>query len=123
MSPAQDEKRQYFLDRGCRDGIHESEPAGAVIVRVDLERQGQLPGTHFVQADAARLPFRAGSFRRVSCNHSLEHFAELDQSLREIGRITKPGGSLFVSVPDCRTITDRVYRWLARGGGHVNTFV
>ncbi len=27
-----------------------------------------------------------------------------------------------MSVPDATTLTDRLYRWLARGGGHVNPF-
>jgi hypothetical protein len=29
---------------------------------------------------------------------------------------------LFASVPDASTFTDKLYRWLARGGGHVNAF-
>jgi hypothetical protein len=28
----------------------------------------------------------------------------------------------FVAVPDATTISDRLHRWLARGGGHVNPF-
>ncbi len=31
-------------------------------------------------------------------------------------------GYLYVAVPDASTFTDRVYRWLGRGGGHVNPF-
>jgi len=36
--------------------------------------------------------------------------------------VVKPGGALYVSVPDATTFCDRLYRWLARGGGHVNPF-
>lgn len=36
--------------------------------------------------------------------------------------MAKPGGALYVSVPDAATFCDRLYRWLARGGGHVNAF-
>ena len=43
-------------------------------------------------------------------------------TLREIGRVVKRGGVLYVAVPDASTLTDRIYRWLARGGGHVNAF-
>jgi hypothetical protein len=32
------------------------------------------------------------------------------------------GGLLYIAVPDASTFTDRVYRWLGRGGGHVNPF-
>jgi len=31
-------------------------------------------------------------------------------------------GALYAAVPDARTVTDKLYRWLARGGGHVNQF-
>ena len=55
-------------------------------------------------------------------NHSLEHFHDLAGSLAEIGRVLKPTGALCVAVPDASTFCDRLYRWLARGGGHVNPF-
>jgi hypothetical protein len=34
----------------------------------------------------------------------------------------KPTGALYIAVPDASTFCDRLYRWLARGGGHVNPF-
>jgi len=58
----------------------------------------------------------------VISNHSLEHFEDLEGALSEIGRVVKPDGALFVAVPDAATLTDRIYRWLGRGGGHVNRF-
>lgn len=75
-----------------------------------------------VQADAARLPFRDACFDAIVANHSLEHFVELAAVLKEIRRVLKPDGSLFVSVPDSTTLSDRLYRFFARGGGHVNRF-
>jgi hypothetical protein len=36
--------------------------------------------------------------------------------------VLRPGGTLFVTVPDATTLTDRIYRWIGRGGGHVNGF-
>jgi hypothetical protein len=55
-------------------------------------------------------------------NHSLEHFHDLAAALSEVGRVVKPSGAIYVAVPDSTTISDRLYRWLARGGGHVNPF-
>jgi SAM-dependent methyltransferase len=87
-------------------------------VRVDVD-----PGPGgFIPADAAALPFADGCFDAVVSNHSLEHFADLEGALAEIGRVLRPGGALFIAVPDASTFTDRLYRWLARGGGHVNPF-
>lgn len=109
------------LDLGCAGGSFPSGDFPFSAVRIDLER----PDTHdpkFVQADAARLPFPAACFDAVISNHSLEHFDNLTASLEEIARVAKPTGSLYVAVPDATTVSDRLYRWLARGGGHVNAF-
>ena len=103
------------LDLGSQRGSF-ARPAGLVTVRLDLE------GTPDVRADAAKLPFGDRVFDAVVANHSLEHFTELDAVLKEVGRVIKTEGLIFVSVPDASTFSDRVYRWLARGGGHVNPF-
>jgi hypothetical protein len=58
----------------------------------------------------------------VILNHSLEHFENLADSVREIARVLAKDGFLYVAVPDSSTFTDRLYRWLGRGGGHVNPF-
>jgi SAM-dependent methyltransferase len=109
------------LDIGSGRGSLDASGGPFTVVRADLERQGaQAP--NFVQADAARLPFADRCFDLVISNNSLEHFRDLAGSLREIGRVVRPAGALYVAVPDCTTISDRLYRWLARGGGHVNPF-
>jgi SAM-dependent methyltransferase len=111
------------LDLGAGGGSFRAARSDLVIVRMDLEQPAPsaAPGA-WVRADSARLPFASRSFDLVVSNHSLEHFPELEPALREIGRIVKPSAILYVAVPDARTLTDRVYRWLARGGGHVNAF-
>lgn len=86
---------------------------------MDIEIARAGPGI-VVQADAARLPFRDRVFELVICNHSIEHFAELSLALEEIGRVLKTNGGFFASIPDSSTLTDWIYRWLGRGGGHVN---
>jgi SAM-dependent methyltransferase len=110
------------LDLGCAAGSYDAAAIAAFTVRADLEPPAASAGACSVVADAARLPFRSRVFDAVICNHSVEHFAELNASLAEIGRVLKACGAVFISVPDASTFTDRVYRWLARGGGHVNRF-
>ena len=92
------------------------------MVRVDLELPGRRKPGCYVAADAARLPLADRAFDAVISNHSLEHFIELDATVREIGRVVKPSGVLFVAAPDASTLSDRIYRWIGRGGGHVNPF-
>jgi SAM-dependent methyltransferase len=109
------------LDLGSGGGSFDAAPFPFTVVRADIEAPGVCPN-NFVMCSAAALPFRNHAFQAVISNHSLEHFEDLDGSLREIGRVIDSSGALFVAVPDATTFTDRLYRWLARGGGHVNPF-
>jgi len=111
----------YVLDLGSRTGSFNSEGLPCVTICVDAD----VPGTHpqrFVAARAEALPFRDGRFAAVISNHSLEHFEALSEALDEIGRVVSKNGFVYVAVPDSSTVTDRIYRRLARGGGHVNSF-
>ena len=108
------------LDLGCGRGTFERAGRQFKIVGVDLE---PLKTSDFVQADASRLPFITNCFDVVISNNSLEHIENLAGALEEIGRVLKSSGSLYIAVPDATTITDRLYRWLSRGGGHVNPFL
>lgn len=114
---------QRVLDLGSRSGsFHPGAAGGALVVRLDLNRPAQANGALAVQADAAALPFSDESFDAVIANHSLEHMTRLDGVLAEIGRVVRPCGALYIAVPDSTTISDRMYRWVFHGGGHVNPF-
>jgi SAM-dependent methyltransferase len=110
------------LDLGARSGSFATIRNDILVVRLDLEIPTNRGSGLYVSADAARMPFRAEAFDAIISNHSLEHFAQLEATLQEIGRVMKREGALYVAVPDASTLTDRIYRWLARGGGHVNAF-
>jgi SAM-dependent methyltransferase len=110
------------LDLGCQMGSFDAAAFAFATIRVDLRAEAGGPRGAFVQADAAKLPFRSKVFDAVICNHGLEHFKEPGFAMQEIGRVLKRNGALFVSVPDATTFQDRLYRWLTRGGGHVNLF-
>jgi SAM-dependent methyltransferase len=109
------------LDLGSGPGSLETTGYGVFHIKVDLELQ-HVPTGRFVQADASNLPFKASVFDAILCNHSLEHFPDLFRSLGEIGRVLKSNGVLYISVPFSESVTDRLYRWLSEGGGHVNQF-
>jgi SAM-dependent methyltransferase len=109
------------LDLGCDEGSFRASRTPAITVRLDRDVP-RARDAAFVCGDASHLPFADGSFAAVISNHSLEHFDDLEGVLREIRRVVRPDGALFVAVPDASTLTDRIYRWLGRGGGHVNAF-
>ena len=105
------------LDLGARHGSFKIERQDVLVVRVDLEAFPAHESAAIVQADAARLPFASGTFDLVIANHSLEHFEDLGQALAEIGRVRTKQALLCITVPDASSLTDRIYRWLGRGGG------
>lgn len=108
------------LDIACGGGSFQSSTFPFRTVRADLTPHAS--GGSFVQADAAALPFPRDTFDAVVCNHGLEHFENPGRAMQEMGRVVKRSGALFVSVPDARTLHDRLYRFVAKGGGHVNFF-
>ena len=110
------------LDLGSGRGSFPASAYPLHTVRVDRERPPADADADAVQADAARLPFRDACFDAIVANHSLEHFRNLGAVLAEVRRVLKRGGSLYVSVPDSTTLSDHLYRFFARGGGHVNRF-
>jgi SAM-dependent methyltransferase len=111
------------LDLGCGSGSFEIREPAATVIGCDLDRR--RTGTHlgrFISCDARKLPFGARTFNAVILNHSLEHFEYPEAVLTEIRRVIRRPGYLYIAVPDASSITDHLYRWLARGGGHVNRF-
>jgi SAM-dependent methyltransferase len=109
------------LDLGSGPGSFDATGFPLTVVRADLAAAGQGRGD-FVTCSSARLPFRNHAFNAVILNHSLEHFDCLAESVSELARVLDRSGLLYIAVPDASTFTDRVYRWLGRGGGHVNPF-
>lgn len=69
-------------------------------------------------ADITHMPFNDGTIDAVICDAVLEHVARAPHVLKEINRILKPGGTLFVSVPfmyPYHSSPDDFYRWTAEG--------
>ncbi len=66
-------------------------------------RGAKTPGLHFVQGDAMDTAFPENRFRVVTAAFGLRNTADPERALREILRILKPGGSVFIlesSIPE-----------------------
>lgn len=102
-------------DVGCGNGRHARAlaAAGHRVVAVDFARnllaigrrgsRGRLWGQQilWVQGDAAVLPLRSGSMDAAVCVAVLHHLPSPEErvrGLRELQRILRPGGRVFVSV-------------------------
>jgi SAM-dependent methyltransferase len=110
------------LDLGAGPGSFPADRPDLLVVRLDLEKPNRLGSGAYILANAALMPFASRCFDLIVSNHSLEHFNQLEATICEAGRILKPDGALYIAVPDASTLADRIYRWLGRGGGHVNPF-
>jgi len=56
-------------------------------------------GDMVAYSDLSNIPFRSGSFDMILCTQVLEHMPEPENTLREFYRLIKPGGDLFLTVP------------------------
>jgi SAM-dependent methyltransferase len=52
-----------------------------------------------LHADLTLLPFHAGAFDAIICNHVLEHIAQDRLALSELRRVLKPSGWACIQVP------------------------
>jgi SAM-dependent methyltransferase len=84
------------LDLGSGHGSSSSAlgEAGAHVVSTDRRPRG---GTARVAADAMRLPFRDGSFDGAVCSNMLEHVSSPPAVVRELARVLRSGGWLYLS--------------------------
>ena len=110
------------LDLGARTGSFHTGRGDLCLVRLDLSVPARRDEGAYVAADAARMPFAGQSFDLIFGNHSLARFPDLALAVSEIGRVIRNRGVLYITVPDASSLTDRLYRWLAHGGGQVNAF-
>ena len=67
------------------------------MLRVGVRRRGQgVRGLTFVAGDALRLPFADGAFDAVTISFGLRNVADTDHALRELRRVTRPGGRIVI---------------------------
>jgi demethylmenaquinone methyltransferase / 2-methoxy-6-polyprenyl-1,4-benzoquinol methylase len=64
-------------------------------VMLDLAR-AKAPALEFVQGNALELPFADGEFDAVTVGFGARNFADLDRGLRELARVTRPGGRVVI---------------------------
>jgi len=110
FAPAQIAAGQDILDIGCGPGFAVLELAQVVgpegsATGVDLnarfideanQRAEGMENVSFVQVRDHVLPFDDASFDRVICKNVLEYVPSAADSLREVHRVTRPGGKVHV---------------------------
>ncbi|MFT4008847.1 MAG: methyltransferase domain-containing protein [Nocardioidaceae bacterium] len=133
------------LDLGCGAGRHafESYRRGADVVAFDqdadelagvgdlfaaMREAGEVPvgaEADVKQGDALDLPFADGEFDRVVASEVLEHIGDDQRAIAELARVTRPGGTVAVTVP--RWLPEKICWALSDAyheveGGHVRIY-
>ncbi len=103
-------KGDAILDVGTGTGVllpligHASGPEGTVVaidfsfnmlVAASSHHYSVRPA--FLNAGVGAIPFRQGSFDKVSCFNAFPHFPDKKKALTEMVRVLKQGGSLFIA--------------------------
>jgi demethylmenaquinone methyltransferase/2-methoxy-6-polyprenyl-1,4-benzoquinol methylase len=63
------------------------------MLKAGKDRSRAVP---MVAGDALALPFAAGAFDAVTISFGLRNVADVDAALRELARVTRPGGRLVI---------------------------
>ncbi len=83
--------------------------AGARYVGVEIDEPTDAPAEAFaVRGSGTALPFRGTSIDVTYCSNVLEHVADGRRLFDELVRVTRPGGTIFVSFTP----------WFSPWGGH-----
>src|SRR5690606_30253692 len=87
---------------GTGDLAIEAAARGCEVVGTDfsegmLERaRAKAPGIRFEQGDALALRYDDGAFDAATVGFGARNFADLEQGLREMARVVRPGGRVVV---------------------------
>lgn len=111
------------LDVGCGSGAflatlkrHGWKVQGVDISELSAKRAKELLDVDVFAGNLEEAKFAGNSFDFISMNHSLEHLSDLNETLTELFRILKPGGVLYIEVPNvisksCRTSKKYWFHW------------
>ena len=77
-------------------GIDLSDQMMAIGQKKISNLQYSISNVHFVHANAQHMPFEDASFDAVTCAFGCRNFNNLDEGLREMYRVLKPGGQVTI---------------------------
>lgn len=90
---------------GCGEHCLQLARKGYEVYGVDLDEKSikiadalSSPQCSFIKANAEALPFNRETFDNLVSLGALEHFRDGDQAIKEMSRVLKPQGKLFMTV-------------------------
>jgi 2-polyprenyl-3-methyl-5-hydroxy-6-metoxy-1,4-benzoquinol methylase len=104
----------HLARRGFRVQAIDFSEAVLAKTRANARRAGASDRIQVQREDLLSLSFADATFDHVLCMGVLMHVAEIEQALRELSRVLRPGGRLVVSEINLRSLQRRVYVGLTR---------
>ncbi len=97
------------VSRGWKVTGYEIDPATAVSI-------GSKTGVEVMHGNFPDLPLADGSLDAVTIHHVLEHLKDPVPYIRKVYSILRPGGILFIALPNIRGLASTVKFFLERAG-------
>jgi malonyl-CoA O-methyltransferase len=88
---------ERLLDAGCGTGRRLAGMDGAIGVDASAEMVAAGRGANLIVAEIRALPFASARFDMVWCRLVLGHLADPMPAYRELARVCRPGGHVFVT--------------------------
>lgn len=111
------------LDVGGFDGYWLSQQPSKAKTCLDISPRAKYNSVNYVKADALILPFANNTYDLVFSFDVLEHVPDDKLFVKELYRVTKPGGQIIISTPN-KNITifpPFLTNWVSRKWGHYRT--
>jgi ubiquinone/menaquinone biosynthesis C-methylase UbiE len=124
------DENTHFLDIGCGTGWAMGQAANRVdgkglFYGVDLSPKmiekakvnfSGRDNFHFLQANSESIPLDDNFFDVIICTNSFHHYLHPDKALKEMYRLLKKGGQLYILDPLADTwlvkFWDRIMKWI-----------
>jgi len=103
-----------ILDVGCGNGWF--------LERISQNMSGELYGCDcvknlafddfefsLVNLNEQNLPYQDGKFDVIVCSDVLEHLENPSKCIRELRRVIKPAGLVFITIPNVANVLQRLY--------------
>ena len=127
-----------FLDIGCGTGWAIGQAARLIDFKgsfygIDLSQKmiqkakenfTEYPDLHFIKANSESIPLPDNFFDIVICTNSFHHYLHPEKAMREIYRLLKPGGKIYILDPAADTwiikVVDKIIKLFEPG--HVKIY-
>jgi ubiquinone/menaquinone biosynthesis C-methylase UbiE len=105
---ALDQASKLVKDKGTFFGVDLS----AKMIEKARENFKERENFHFIIANAEEIPLEDNTFEVITCTNSFHHYLHPEKALKEMYRLLKPGGKIYILDP---TIDNWFFKIISAG--------